>query len=57
MRPYVICHMTSSLDGKTNPEVLEQFGRSDLIEETHPKLQGDAWLCDALAFCTWEECL
>lgn len=45
MRPYVICHMMSSLDGKTDPIALQQFSDTEIFEKTHPKLGGDAWLC------------
>lgn len=45
MRPYVICHMMSSLDGKTDPTAIRQFSDVNLFEATHPKLGGDAWLC------------
>ncbi|MBV6839606.1 dihydrofolate reductase family protein [Xanthomonas campestris pv. merremiae] len=45
MRPHVICHMMSGLDGKTDPDAISQFGDPDIYEQTHPKLCGDAWLC------------
>lgn len=46
MRPYVICHMTASLDGRTLPTSwMPRTGNaSDLYERIHEKLAGDAWL-------------
>lgn len=45
MRPYVICHMMSSLDGKTDPEALALLGSGDEFESTGDLLNGDAWMC------------
>lgn len=45
MRPYVICHMMAGLDGKTDPEAIGQFSDVGIYEQTHPQLDGDAWLC------------
>jgi len=46
MKPYVICHMVASLDGRTltsrwRPEAAR---RRDLFEELHERLAVDAWL-------------
>jgi riboflavin biosynthesis pyrimidine reductase len=46
MRPHVICHMLSSVDGRTlnsrwRPE---GFDSADLFERLHDKLEGDAWI-------------
>lgn len=50
MRPYVICHMITSLDGSLHPSrftVSRDGGRSDwgsLYEDIHQSLAGDAWI-------------
>jgi len=44
-RPYVICHMASSLDGRIDGEVLRQVMREDEYESVGAKLEGDAWIC------------
>jgi riboflavin biosynthesis pyrimidine reductase len=46
MKPYVICHMVSSIDGRTlhsrwRPRTA---GGGDLFERLHEQLAGDAWL-------------
>ena len=46
MKPHVICHMVSSVDGRTwqsrQRPVREKSG--NLFETLHEKLEGDAWL-------------
>ena len=46
MTPYVICHMTASLDGRTLPSrwMPKTANASDLYERIHEKLAGNAWL-------------
>ena len=45
MKPHVICHMASSLDGRTWPSRWRpQSKAGDLFEPLHEKLDGDAWL-------------
>jgi riboflavin biosynthesis pyrimidine reductase len=46
MRPYVICHMTASLDGRTLPSrwIPKTRNAGDIYERIHEKLDGDAWL-------------
>ena len=46
MRPFVICHMTASLDGRTLPSrwMPRTGNASDLYERIHERLGGDAWL-------------
>ncbi len=46
MKPYVICHMTTSLDGRTLPSRWspKTNSASDLYERIHEKLDGDCWL-------------
>jgi riboflavin biosynthesis pyrimidine reductase len=46
MKPYVICHMVASVDGRTltNRWRPENALRRDLFERLHEQLGGDAWL-------------
>ena len=45
MKPYVICHMMTSLDGRILPDQWNPpFGESSLYEDIHGELAGDAWL-------------
>ena len=45
MRPYIICHILSSVDGRIDGKVLNDvIGRGE-YEETGAKLKGDAWIC------------
>jgi hypothetical protein len=45
MRPYVICHMLSSVDGKIDSAALKAVTGNGEYEATGAKLQGDAWIC------------
>jgi len=45
MRPYVICHMLSSLDGRIDGAALEAVMVEGEYEATGARLDGDAWLC------------
>src|SRR3954470_6533721 len=45
MRPYIICHMLSSLDGKIDGESLREVMPDAKYEKTGAKLKGDAWIC------------
>ena len=45
MRPYVICHMLSSVDGKIDSAALETVTGEGEYEATGAKLNGDAWIC------------
>jgi 2,5-diamino-6-(ribosylamino)-4(3H)-pyrimidinone 5'-phosphate reductase len=45
MRPYVICHMLSSVDGKIDGAVLRAVTASGEYEATGAMLKGDAWVC------------
>ncbi len=45
MRPYVICHMLSSIDGRIDGASLRDIIRSNDYEATGSKLKGDAWAC------------
>lgn len=46
MKPYVICHMVASIDGRTLTSRWrpEDAGRRDLFERLHERLAVDAWL-------------
>ena len=45
MKPYIICHMVSSVDGKIDGAALiAVMGRGE-YEATGAKLHGDAWIC------------
>jgi 2,5-diamino-6-(ribosylamino)-4(3H)-pyrimidinone 5'-phosphate reductase len=45
MRPYIICHMLSSVDGKIDGAALDAVTGDDEYEATAAKLNGDAWIC------------
>jgi 2,5-diamino-6-(ribosylamino)-4(3H)-pyrimidinone 5'-phosphate reductase len=45
MKPYIICHMLSSVDGKTDGDALEAVTGEGEYEATGAKLEGDAWIC------------
>jgi 2,5-diamino-6-(ribosylamino)-4(3H)-pyrimidinone 5'-phosphate reductase len=45
MRPYVICHMLSSVDGRIDGSVLRAITPGEEYEITGAMLKGDAWVC------------
>jgi 2,5-diamino-6-(ribosylamino)-4(3H)-pyrimidinone 5'-phosphate reductase len=45
VRPYIICHMLSSVDGKTNGASLSGLTAAGEYEATGAQLNGDAWIC------------
>jgi 2,5-diamino-6-(ribosylamino)-4(3H)-pyrimidinone 5'-phosphate reductase len=45
MRPHIICHMLSSLDGRIDGAVLEAVMSEGEYEATGANLDGDAWIC------------
>jgi riboflavin biosynthesis pyrimidine reductase len=45
MRPYIICHMLASVDGKIDGAVLRAVTASGEYEVTGAMLKGDAWVC------------
>ncbi len=45
MRPYIICHMLSSVDGKIDGAALGAVTGDGEYEATAAKLNGDAWIC------------
>ena len=45
MRPYIICHMLSSIDGRIDGAALRNVTVAGHYEATGTKLEGDAWIC------------
>lgn len=45
MRPYIICHMLSSVDGRIDGTSLKRVTGSGEYESTGAQLEGDAWVC------------
>jgi riboflavin biosynthesis pyrimidine reductase len=45
MKPYIICHMASSLDRKIDGSALSSVMADGEYEATGAKLKGDAWIC------------
>jgi len=45
MKPYVICHMLSSIDGRIDAAVLKNVTGEGEYETTGGLLGGDAWIC------------
>ncbi|MGC4116844.1 MAG: RibD family protein [Myxococcales bacterium] len=45
MRPRVICHMLSSIDGRIDGEALDAVTGEGEYEATGEALRGDAWIC------------
>lgn len=45
MRPYIICHMLSSVDGKIDGAALKGLTAAGEYEITGAQLNGDAWIC------------
>jgi 2,5-diamino-6-(ribosylamino)-4(3H)-pyrimidinone 5'-phosphate reductase len=45
MRPRIICHMLSSIDGKIDGESLSDVMPEGEYESTGTKLKGDGWIC------------
>ncbi|MDP4004713.1 RibD family protein [Methylobacterium sp. NEAU K] len=44
-RPYVICHMTSSVDGRIMVRRWKTLDADGHYERVHAELKGDAWMC------------
>lgn len=45
MRPRIICHMLSSIDGRIDGAALKNVVSGKEYEDTGSKLGGDAWIC------------
>lgn len=44
-RPYIICHMACSIDGKIDGSALRDIMRPGEYEALHAQLGGNAWIC------------
>lgn len=44
-RPYTLCHMTTSVDGRIKVRRWKTVDADSHYEEVHAKLGGDAWMC------------
>lgn len=44
-KPYIICHMASSIDGKIDGAALRDVMREGEYETLHSQLGGEAWIC------------
>jgi riboflavin biosynthesis pyrimidine reductase len=44
-RPHVVCHMTSSVDGRIKTRRWTTLDADDHYETIHKRLEGDAWMC------------
>jgi 2,5-diamino-6-(ribosylamino)-4(3H)-pyrimidinone 5'-phosphate reductase len=45
VKPYIICHMLSSIDGRIDGASLKELTPADEYEATGAQLNGDAWIC------------
>ncbi|MBK7257514.1 MAG: RibD family protein [Ignavibacteriae bacterium] len=45
MRPHIICHMASSIDGRIDGSTLASLMGKGEYERTGASLRGDAWIC------------
>ena len=45
MKPYIICHMLSSIDGRIDGASLKGLTPAGEYEATGAQLNGDAWIC------------
>ena len=45
MKPYIICHMASSVDGKIDGTALRDVMGKSEYESTGSQLNGNAWIC------------
>ena len=44
MKPFIICHMLGSLDGRIKQNIWGLEGRPNYFEETAEKIKTDGWL-------------
>lgn len=44
-RPYVLCHMTISVDGRIKVRRWTTIDADSHYEDVHERLKGDAWMC------------
>lgn len=45
MKPYIVCHMMSSIDGHSLTDGWHLPGASSLYEETAARFKADGWIC------------
>lgn len=45
IRPYIVCHLLSSIDGRIAGAALRNVTVAGDYEDTGTKLEGDAWVC------------
>ncbi len=45
MKPYIICHMLSSVDGRTDGDALDAVTTEGEYEATSERFESNAWLC------------
>lgn len=45
MRPHIICHMISTIDGKIDSAAFRALTGAGVYETTGARLEGDAWIC------------
>src|SRR5258708_24098121 len=45
MKPYIICHMLSSVDGKIDGDALDAVTGEGEYDATGANLERDAWIC------------
>jgi 2,5-diamino-6-(ribosylamino)-4(3H)-pyrimidinone 5'-phosphate reductase len=45
MKPYIICHMLSSVDGRTDGDAIDALTTEGEYEATSEQFKGNAWLC------------
>lgn len=45
MKPYIICHMLSSVDGRTDGDAIDEVTTEGEYEATSEQFKGNAWLC------------
>ena len=50
MKPHIICHMLSSVDGRIDVGVLQSVIGKGEYEETGAELKGDAWICGRMVY-------
>src|SRR4051794_1673340 len=55
MRPYIICHMGTSIDGGLHPSRFTRAANWDVLrghyEKVHDRLEGDGWIVGRTTMC------
>ena len=55
MRPYIICHMISTIDGRIDASSFKALIASGVYEETAARLGGDSWICGRITMQSFAE--